>query len=484
MYRVTALLIFTCIFFSCDKNSSIIKLSPLFSDGMVLQRNTKINIWGSALPNKDVKVISSWSEELEIKSNDSGIWVGKLQTPGAGGPFSLKIISENENIIIHNILIGEVWLASGQSNMEMPIKGYPPNDTILNWESEVLKARYPNIRMFNVEKNFSTDPSKELNGSWIKASPENAENFSSTAYFFSREIHKTLNVPIGIIHSSWGGSPAESWTSENKLRDLGFFIDTLDLISENMTDDLSFSNGQKKIELSPFLPKVLFNGMINPLIPFSIKGVIWYQGESNVGRHKQYMHLFPGLIEDWRDYWGEDFPFYFVQIAPFRYNKTPGIDDISQELREAQRKTLRLPKTGMVVTLDIGDYDNIHPANKQDVGKRLARLALFNDYDAGLSPMGPILKSRDLFENSIRLEFVHTGTGLLYIDNQNKQFQIASANMQFFDANVILNGDYVIISSEFVTSPKYVKYAWSDTPEATLFNSEALPASSFMIEVK
>ena len=163
MYRITAFFIFTCLFFSCDKNPSIIKISPLFSDGMVLQRSTKINIWGSALPNKDVKIISSWSEGLEIKSNDSGIWAGKLQTPEAGGPFSLKIISEEEDINIQNIYSGEVWLASGQSNMEMPIMGYPPNDTILNWESEVLNARYPNIRMFNVEKNFSIEPSKELN---------------------------------------------------------------------------------------------------------------------------------------------------------------------------------------------------------------------------------------------------------------------------------------------------------------------------------
>ena len=237
------------------------------------------------------------------------------------------------------------------------------------------------------------------------------------------------------------------------------------------------------IKLNPFLPKVLFNSMINPLIPFSIKGVIWYQGESNVGRHEQYTNLFPGMIEDWRNKWKNQFPFYFVQIAPFRY-KIDKKNSESQKLREAQRQTLKLPKTGMVVTLDIGDFDNIHPANKQDVGKRLARLALVNDYKFKLTPLGPLFKNSELIDDSVKLNFLHVGSGLINLSNGINEFEIASSDMKFFKADVSIKKNHIFVSSKFVKSPYYVRYAWSDTPEATLFNSEGFPASSFNIKVE
>tara|TARA_Y100001970_G_scaffold104874_1_gene131294 strand:+ start:7564 stop:9570 length:2007 start_codon:yes stop_codon:yes gene_type:complete len=668
MNRCRAVFLCFGIIFSCSENKTNIEIAPLFSDGMVLQRNSKVNIWGKSLPYKSIIIISEWGNELKLRSDSSGNWKGALQTPENGGPFSMEIISENDKVTIGDVLIGEVWLASGQSNMEMSFKGYPPKDTILNSKSEIENSNFPNIRMFNVGKHFSTEPTKKLSGSWMKASPENVEEFSSTAYFFARELYYELNIPIGIIHSSWGGSPAESWTSETKLKELGIFLETLNKINnskveeikkswfeqfdsidapkqqypddrmevqykkiefsdQNMSNtvlddemwqniilpgrfdsiksmefdgavwlrkeifiedltndytlnigyiddmDITFFNGKfvgglsgfghwnkkreykiprkiiKKgeniiairaidimgpgriaglinlsgengeiislegnwkykpvaelyenkfyiyeidaysssrpsfIKLNPFLPKVLFNGMINPLIPYSIKGAIWYQGESNVGRHKQYADLFPGMIDDWRSSWGKEFSFYFVQIAPFNYIKEPG-DDVSQKLREVQRKALRVKKTGMVVTLDIGDFDNIHPSNKQDVGKRLARLALVNDYDMGLYPLGPILIDSQLFNDSIRIEFEYVGSGLSYQKGKKNQFEIADSSMRFFDANISIDKNYIFVSSQFVKNPKYVRYGWSDTPEATLFNSERLPASSFMIEIE
>lgn len=230
----------------------------------------------------------------------------------------------------------------------------------------------------------------------------------------------------------------------------------------------------------PSLPKVLFNGLINPLIPYTMKGVIWYQGEENVGRHNQYSILFPGMIEDWRKKWNNEFPFYFVQIAPFRYP----LKNVSQKLREAQRKTLELPKTGMVVTLDIGNFDNIHPANKKDVGKRLARLALVSDYDFDLAPLGPILNGSEIFKNTIKLSFTHVGSGLKYFKDQVNQFEIAGSDMNFFKANVSVEENNIFVSSSFVKEPMHVRYAWSDTPMATLFSGDGFPASSFKIEVK
>jgi sialate O-acetylesterase len=589
-------------------------------------------------------------------------------TPEAGGPYFIKISSSNDNIIIKDILIGEIWLASGQSNMEMPLVGYPPYDYILNFEDEIKNANYPEIRMFNVEKQYSNEPLEQLNGRWLEANSEHIKNFSSTAYFFARDLHETLNIPIGIIHSSWGGSPCEGWTSEQKLNELGLFEDDLKTMNNNIPkvaidkwfekfnsidipkqkypednlnefyehvefldkqlsnidfvdkewgevilpgrfdtlisedfdgavwfrkeihiddvtsdyvlnigyiDDMDkiYINGnyigglsgwgywnQKRkynipktilkhgknsiairaidtggpgriigvmnlsnnygktisidglwkyypiaeiyenkfyiyshesiitdrpefIKFNPMMPKVLFNSMIYPLIPYTIKGAIWYQGESNVGRHDQYSKLFPGMIEDWRSRWKYEFPFYFVQIAPFRYTKDT-LKNVSQKLRESQRQALKVPKTGMVVTLDIGEFDNIHPGNKQDVGKRLARLALVNDYNSVLNPIGPLLKGGELIENSIKLNFSHVGSGLTYLNNKANQFKISGPNMIFFEATVTVQDSSVYVSSSLVKNPLHVRYAWSDTPTATLFNGDGFPASSFELEIK
>ena len=655
------------IFLSCSNDSNGLQLNSLFSDNMVLQRNTLANIWGKGIPDKEVRIITDWGQEISLKCNTDSSWNGQLKTPEAGGPYSLVIISGTEKVKINNVLIGEVWLASGQSNMEMTLDGYP-NEPILNSESEILNANYPNIRMFTVKKSISIEPLDILSGEWVRTSSNSVKDFSATAYFFAREIHEKLDIPVGIIHSSWGGTPAESWTSQKKLKELELFSETLNDIEQSPSKDsielwfnqfksidipsqknpedllkseyeqLNFSddnfnefafndlnwktatlpgrfdnlistqfdgvvwfrkeviinditadytlnigyiddmdktyinghyvggfsgygvwnkkrefliqksllkkgkniiairaidtggpgyfqgpmnlsnNINEKISIegnwkykpiadiydkkfyiynrgtlisnrpdfiklnNPFLPKLLFNSMINPMIPFSIKGVIWYQGESNVGRDEEYGILFPGLIEDWRSRWGMEFPFYYVQIAPFRYTEDPS-KSVSQKLRESQRNALKTPKTGMVVTLDIGNNTNIHPANKQDVGKRLARLALTNDYKTGLNPLGPTLKSVERLNNSVKLNYDHVADGLLHLKGKVNQFKIAGSDNQFFEGIVLINEDHILISSDFIKKPKYVSYAWSDTPEATLFNNEEFPASSFMIEV-
>jgi sialate O-acetylesterase len=667
MMKKTITIFIFGILLSCSDDLNKLQLNSLFSDNMVLQRNTLANIWGKGIPNKRVTIIADWGEKVTLKCSPDSIWNSQLKTPEAGGPYSIVINSIADTVKINNVMIGELWLASGQSNMEMSLKGFPPNELILNSKNEILSANYPNIRMFNVKRSIELKPSNKLSGSWIKTSPDEVKNFSATAYFFAREIHKNLNIPIGIIHSSWGGTPAEAWTSKTKLRDLELFTETLknieksesqntidkwfekfnstdipqeshskgvlkdyyknlnfsdDKLSEIELNDQSWQNvilpgrfdtlkleqfdgviwlrkeiflddiysdyklnigyiddmdktyfnnnlvgdfsgygyhkqrrsynvpksilkkgrniiairaidivgdgefgGQMNltnnsgeiisiegvwrykpvaeiyenkiytyetrsstvdrpsfVKLNPYLPEVLFNGMINPLIPFTIKGAIWYQGESNVGRHDQYSTLFPGMIEDWRSRWGNEFPFYYVQIAPFRYTKDPS-NNVSQKLREAQRKTLELPNTGMVVTLDIGDFENIHPSNKQEVGKRLARIALANDYKVGFNPSGPIFKNGKRLNNLVRLNFDHVVDGLVHLKNKNNQFKVAGIDNQFYKGNVLVNRDHILISSDLIKNPKYVSYAWSDTPEATLFNSDGLPASSFMIEV-
>ena len=653
---------------SCFNKINSIKVGPLFSDGMVLQRNTMVDIWGTASPNTDIQILSEWGQKLSTKSNDIGDWKAKLSTPNAGGPFFLKINSNKESFIIKDILVGEVWLASGQSNMEMSLMGYPPNDTILDYKEEIRNANYPYIRMFNVEKQFSIDPEQDYKGSWLEASPRQIEKFSATAYFFAMEVHKKLDIPIGIIHSSWGGSPCESWTSEEKLFELGIHAETLKEMNQNVPkkvidkwfvqfnsmdipkqkdfndrlereyEELDFSDNQlnridyndtewrevmlpgrfdtlvasnfdgvvwlrkaifienvdvdyslhigsiddmdktyingifiggmngwgywnkkrkykisksllkkgenkiairaidtggpgrfegvmnisnnlgdtipldglwkyypiaemyeKKIytynpevsiedrpsflKLNPFMPTVLFNSMIYPLIPYTFKGVIWYQGESNVRQHVEYNKLFPGMIKDWRSRWQKDFPFYFVQIAPYKYTEDIGSHQ-SQFLRDSQRKSLKLSNTGMVVTLDIGDFSNIHPANKQEVGNRLARLALVNQYGSDLNPLGPILTSSSTEKGHIELEFEHVGSGLILKHSKVNEFEIAGNDMKFFKANTSVTRNKVILSSKNVNLPEYVRYAWSDTPQATLFNSDNFPASSFLLKIK
>jgi sialate O-acetylesterase len=638
-----------------------LQLNALFSDHMVLQQSANVSFWGTYTPNETLSVTGSWGSKSTTIVDSNGHWKLDLETPEAGGPFTVEIQTKFHKKSLVNIMIGEVWLASGQSNMEMTLRGWPPNDIIDNSEEEIQKADYAEVRMFTVQKQLSLNPRGTFKGSWKVSSPETAGEFSASAYFFARRLHKTLKVPIGIIHSSWGGTPVEAWTSNEQVKKTGDFdrilntissvdpqketsdwfskwksiaipvgdkqwdqlvvydsefkqvdyddsqwnqvylpgqfdaitqvdfdgvmwfrktvhirdlrsdytleieaIDDMDLIYVNGNKvggfaGASYSNSKRAYKVSkrllnkgantiairaidiggpgtfkgpmllssdsgskisltgywsyrmaaeiykgklylygtehlnlkdkaaifkvnPKLPTVLFNAMIHPLIPYTIKGAIWYQGEENVGRAEQYKQLFPAMISDWRERWNYDFPFYFVQIAPFQYpreNKTAL--DQSQKLREAQRSTLNTINTGMVVTMDIGNFNNIHPSNKQAVGKRLAGLALANEYGKQLVASGPLFKSIKRRGEILVVNFDEIGSGLI-TKGALRGFEIAGLDMIYKVAEANIINNTIELSASTVSNPKYARYGWSDQAVPCLFNREGLPASSFTSE--
>lgn len=655
------------LFMSCagaKVDSTKLKLPSIFSDNMVLQQNFEVTVWGNAATGQEVNVIPSWGGSVTTSSDDKGKWSAKIKTPGAGGPYELKVVCGGDSIRYKNILMGEVWLCSGQSNMEMPLGGWPPNDTIFTAANQIPNANYPNLRFFTVERTTSISPEEDCKGSWSLCTPATASTFSATAFFFGKKLMTDLNVPIGLIHSSWGGSPIEAWMGAEPLSNFPEYaeyikgmenykeeserlktwlaklpqidmngksgtniwenLDFGDATMSNLnfddsnwptTDmpadwsifgfgnfdgviwfrtkidipdnwmnreltlslgpiddmDVTFVNGtrvggyetgghwqternyvipaklvnskslliavrvldnmqgggmygrnelfrlrlngsQESIsiagkwrylpvaeyknsifylysgnnfdfasrpkvtsEVTSNSPTTLFNAMINPIVPFKIRGAIWYQGESNTYNPDRYKELFPLMVENWRNLWGDQFSFYFTQIAPYRYNEGTN----SQFLREAQFLSMSIPKSGMAVTLDIGNPLNIHPGNKKDVGERLALWALLKDYNKNISHSGPVYKSFSTDRSEIILSFDHSD-GLIINPLAGKfNFQIAGDDKIFHEATAVVNGTNIIVSSPKVKSPVAVRYCWSDTAEATLFNGAGLPASSF-----
>jgi len=469
-----------------EKSNKLV-LGGLFTDHMVLQQRSHVSIWGSSRPGQKLTIFASWKKKVSVISDADGKWQIKLATPRAGGPFQIAFKNVDTTIVLNDIFIGEVWLASGQSNMDIPVKGWPPGDTILNSEKEIASANFPEIRFFKVPFGISIRPIDSVKGRWVTISPETAGNVSATAYFFARKLYQQLKVPIGIIQSSIGGTPAEAWTSSNALLQIGDFNGTIkQMDSINAYQQEALKNQEKNLhsDLTRFnsnTPTVLFNTMINPLIPFTIKGVIWYQGESNVGRAEQYKKLFPVMIQDWRDRWGSVLPFYFVQIAPFLYSASDQREQ-SQKLRDAQRYALKLPKTGMVTTLDIGYLKTAHPPFKQEVGNRLAKFALKNEYGMEQVASGPLYKKVTILGNKLIVEFENTGTGLTASPKGLNNFEIASADKVYVKAYAKIENNKLIVFSALIPHPVYVRYAWSDESSATLFNKEGLPAATFTSE--
>jgi len=453
-----------------------VKLPAIFANNMVLQQQSDAPIWGWSSPGEKIVVNGNWmnAKAATTHANSSGKWMVKVKTPPAGGPYTLTI-QGNETLVLKDIMIGEVWICSGQSNMEMPVQGWGDKTPIVNSIEEIQNANYPKIRIFTVKRDMSLTPQEDVTGTWAAVSPETVANFSATAYFFGRTLYQNLNVPIGLIHASWGGTVAEAWTSGSALRALGDFDQTLDKM-----DSLQLSQADDQKATNKNAPTVLYNAMIAPLIPFGIKGAIWYQGEANVSRAEQYERLFPTLIRDWRNRWNEGkFPFYFVQIAPFNYK---GDSTAAAALRDAQRKTLSLPNTGMAVTLDIGNIDNIHPANKQDVGKRLSLWALAKTYGKSISYTGPLYKSKKRKGNTIILSFDGAKNGLVAKGGALDLFEIAGEDHNFVPASATIQGNKIIVHAEQVLNPEEVRFAWRDVSEPHLFNTEGLPASSFTTE--
>jgi sialate O-acetylesterase len=673
--HILLLVLFTAAVASAKE--PVFRLAPLFADNMVLQQQTNVPVWGRGTPGDTIVLRASWGERAAAVVGADSAWALTVKTPSAGGPARIEIRHDQATLELSNVLIGEVWLCSGQSNMEMPLRGWPPNDTIANSSQEITNSLYlPTMRMFTVKRAFSPQPDSRCEGAWVDCSPATSPAFSATAYFFGKVLQQALKVPVGLIHSSWGGTPVEAWTGAERLSGIAVYdsvitkirssVDSLrvlrawlagfptidplqrepgtrwsgitfnDAVCAKRTfndsswhdmklpvlweqtilgefdgsvwfrksvtippawvhrdlvldlgpiDDMdaTFVNGMKvggheedgmwnvsrtyrvpagvvdstllqiavrvidtqggggiygsenqlslrlnggqqvslrpeeidqrislagawkylpvaelrdgqffvfgaegqpfnkrpnlPFGLSAYSPTTLYNAMIMPLAPYAIRGAIWYQGEANTGNPALYRVLFPTMIENWRSsFRNEKMPFYYAQIAPYEYGpKTP-----SQLLREAQFLSLAVPNTGMAVTLDIGNPRNIHPANKQDVGKRLALCAMAKTYNIKVPYSGPVFKSMKKKGNSLELSFEHAGTGLILkgVEHGNG-FQIAGSDSVFKDAVVKVRGRSLVVSNPSVVNPQAVRYAFTNSAGATLFNKEGLPASSF-----
>jgi sialate O-acetylesterase len=471
-----------------------VTLPAVFGDHMVIQRGLPVHVWGKAGPGETVSV-GFRGHHATTTADDIGEWSVYLWAGEAGGPFELTA----NGVTIHDILAGDVWVASGQSNMEFHLRDAE------NGSTEAAGANFPRIRAFHVKNNSAVHPMDDLAADpWVVCSPETAPQRSAVAFFFARELQAKQDVPIGIIETSWGGTPAEAWTS---LDALSHDASLMPVFSEwaRMSDavvkvktrhDLKVkeweeASARAKAEGKPapgypwapnehdsWSPAGLYNAMIAPLTPFPIRGAIWYQGESNATTERApiYARLFQTMIQDWRSKWNQgDFPFLFVQLANF----TTGPDAKWPELREAQTRALELRNTGMAVIIDIGNPKDIHPKNKLDVGRRLALAARAISYGEKIEYSGPVFRQAVPEGASLRLWFNHADTGLVSRGPGPRGFEIAGADHKWVPADAQFDGPTIIVSSAAVKSPQLVRYAWSDNPDANLYNAEGLPASPF-----
>jgi sialate O-acetylesterase len=669
-----------------DSNRSFVQMASIFADNMVLQQKTSVSFWGKASPGKAISIEASWGSSAKTEARADSLWKVNLRTSKAGGPYEVKLQIGDSTIVYKNVMLGEVWVCSGQSNMEMPLQGWPPDNPIQNSAEEIQAANYPDIRLFTVSRAASAEPEFNCVGTWSECNPQTAAKFSAVGYFFGRKLYQELHVPIGLISSTWGGTRIQPWISgrhlgrmpeykaivervdsarpelkkldawirshpvvdvsikppEHQYENLDFgdstcsksdyddsmwrtmklptywqntdagvfngivwfrkkieipknWLDTNLVLALGPIDDMdeTFVNGVKvggmlgggfyatprtydvpkglvkdsaltiavrvidiggfggiwgggvtmkiyskgdssksislsgewkylpvaeyvnskfyvygaagefnnrpktSVDVGPFTPTMLFNGMIAPLIPYAIKGVIWYQGESNSdlpSDYNNYEALFKLMIRNWRADWGEgNFPFYYVQIAPWTY----GEKSKSYMVRDAQFRTLSVPNTGIVVTLDIGSLTTIHPPDKQDVGLRLALWALAKDYQPKGSLRhkeivysGPLYRSMKIQKRKIILTFDEADRGLVMSarggptsggddSGGNTNFLIAGKDSVFVKANVKVDGKKLIVYSGTVKKPIAVRYAWGNTEEGTLFNKAGLPAPTF-----
>lgn len=463
-----------------DTNATTtLKLAGIFTDRMVFQRECEAAIWGTAQPSARVTVAPSWSKEsFHAEADSSGNWRTKIKTPIAGGPFKVDITSGDDSITLSDVLVGEVWICSGQSNMQWKLRGFGVD----HFKEDVDKATHPNIRFCSIPQVLALEEQDDVHATWTTCTPQSALAFSAVGYFFGSRLHQELDIPIGLISSNWGGSSAEAWVSPEVLGKQFLEFNASVSNYEALVEDsgVLYNNIKKAPKgLRQTSPAVLYNSMIHPLIPFSFRGVVWYQGESNVKQPEQYRTLFPAVIRDWRDRWNlGDFPFYFVQIAPFAYKQNP----VSAAfLREAQMMTLSEPNTGMVVTMDIGDPTNIHPKQKKPVGERLALLALKRDYGRSeIVDSGPLYSGYTVEGDTVRLTFKNLGRGLISRDKKPlTHFTIAGADKAFVVAEASIQGDTIVVHSDKVSQPVAVRFAWGSGDVPNLSNKEGLPASSF-----
>jgi sialate O-acetylesterase len=474
-----------------------VSLPSVLGSHMVVQRGLPVHVWGKAAAGEGVSV--TFRGETRSTATDSiGMWSLYLKAGEAGGPYDLTIQGANA-INLTDILVGDVWVASGQSNMEFGMKN------VMNSATELAAANRPRIRLFHVKNKVADYPLADLEAwPWEAATPESVKDFSAVAYFFARDLQDRLDVPIGLIDSSWGGTPADSWTS---LRALSADASLMPVFAQwaLMTDDLAVARIRREQELEKWRraseeakakgvagpgfpwrsndshewsPAGLYNAMIAPLTPFPIRGAIWYQGESNASRERAplYCRLFEAMIEDWRRAWGVgDFPFLFVQLANFK----TGPDSHWPDLREAQRQTLELRNTGMAVTIDIGNPTDIHPKNKQEVGRRLALAARAIAFGEQIEYSGPVFLEAIPEDSALRVSFTHAGSGLAAHGDALKGFEVAGADGKYVPADARIDGSAVLVSAPSVDKPVSVRYGWSDDPQCNLYNGDGLPASPF-----
>lgn len=458
----TVFIILITLLATSTEVSAKVKLPAIFCDHMVLQQQTDAPIWGKAEPGSKIKITPSWDKQKYSTSAASdGSWMVKVKTPNAGGPYEVAI-SDGSLLILKDVMIGEVWVCSGQSNMKMKLSGNR-NQPVTGSTEAILKSSNNSIRLFDVGQKKSLEPLDDFTGQWMKCEPENVAGFSATAYFFGRMIQENLDVPVGLICSAWGGTRIEPWIGEK-----GF--DGLDWI--NLSD-----KKMKNDKLSQ-APTIMYNAMIAPMVNFAIRGVIWYQGEANRKKPKEYEKLLPALVKNWRDEWGiGDFPFYYAQIAPFDYK-----DVNSAYLRETQlNASSHIANSGMACLMDAGEEKCIHPAKKRLAGERLAYLALARTYGKkGFECTGPVLDKMTIENSKVNLTFKHAENGFTSYGKELVNFKVAGEDKHFYPANARISKlGMITLSSDSVKNPVAVRYAFEDFVVGDLYNTAGFPASSF-----
>lgn len=480
-FHLAFLLFCNCIY--CN-----ISLPLLFSDNMVLQQNAKVNFWGTASPDEKISILVDWrKKKFSTIADKNGNWKIQITTIAASfKPYSIAIKGTNE-IVLKNVLLGEVWFSSGQSNMELVMR------RVKDAENEIAEAIYPNIRLFNVKKKKANEPQTEISegSKWMPCAPESVTEFSAMSYYFARKMQQELQVPIGIITANWGGTGAECWTPSEKMKDNAVLKNIYKRWGQweidKVNDSIAFietkkTNPKAEEPKSVYMtnrqhrrPSVLYNAMVAPLMPYTIKGVIWYQGTSNRDWANEYLEQMKALIYGWRANWKiGDFPFYFLQLTAYKYSDS----NLAAIIRENQLKTLEVPNTAMCPTMDIGDLNELHVPYKLPYGLRLANLALAKTYNKKIDFCGPLYQGYKIIGNSIEVAFSYHKKLHFTGDKLNDIF-IAGSDKKFVKATTKIENNKLIVTSNEVKLPVSVRYAWNNTGEANLFNEANLPASPF-----
>ena len=441
-----------------------IALPTVISDGMVLQQNTGVLIWGKARPSAKLSIITSWNHRRYtawVKKDST--WSMRVQTPKAGGPFTITL-NDGMPLILKDILIGEVWVCSGQSNMEMPVKGFG-NQPIMNTNDILMDAENPQIRLFRLERALTRTPQYNCKATgWLTADAQSVKDFSAVGYQYAKLLQSRLKVPVGVIMSTWGGTMIEAWMDRASLTEFPE-VKTVSDTAKILKND----------------PSVLFNAMINPFAGYGIKGVIWYQGEQNRINYQIYDRLMAAMVKEWRKIWNcGDWPFYFVQITPYTYT-TKDVQGLAAYLREAQQKAMsKIPNSGMAVTMDIGSEKVIHPPDKLTISKRLAYWALANTYQkTGINFQSPVYKSLKITGSNAYVNFDFTPNGLTTFGKEPSVFEIAGEDKIFYPAKAKISGNGIVIQSDKVKTPIAVRYGFKDWVVGDVYNTEGLPVTPF-----